>query len=155
MKIIEDLAKILIKKNYNLTTAESCTGGLVAQMCTDRSGSSAWFERGFVTYSNESKSEMLNVNKELIEKHGAVSQEVAEAMVKGAVANSNAQCAIAITGIAGPNGGTPTKPVGTVWIAWAVLDKITSKHSMFSGNRQNVRNQALETSVKGLIEVLD
>ena len=116
---VRDLAGMLGERGWMLCTAESCTGGLIAASCTELAGSSLWFERGFVTYSNESKVELLGVPAELIAQHGAVSAEVARAMALGALARSRAQVAVAVTGIAGPGGAVPGKPVGTVWLAWA------------------------------------
>ncbi len=120
---IEDLvatvAQALERRGWFMATAESCTGGLIAARCTDRAGSSAWFERGFVTYSNEAKTEMLEVSSALIARDGAVSASVAQAMAEGALRHSRAQVAVAVTGIAGPGGAVPGKPVGTVWLGWA------------------------------------
>ena len=118
LTLVESLATRLSDKGERLATAESCTGGLIAAHCTALSGSSAWFDRGWVTYSNEAKSDLLGVDAGLILHHGAVSEPVARAMAEGAVARSQAQIAVAVTGIAGPTGGTPDKPVGTVWVAW-------------------------------------
>jgi nicotinamide-nucleotide amidase len=117
--LVARVAAALTARGATLATAESCTGGLVAAACTARAGSSAWLERGVVTYSNAAKSELLDVEPGLIARHGAVSAEVARAMAEGAVARSPAAWAVAVTGIAGPGGGTPAKPVGTVWIATA------------------------------------
>ena len=132
-----------------LATAESCTGGLIAGACTDLAGSSDWFERGFVTYSNDAKQEMLGVDAALIRMHGAVSEPVALAMVAGALARSRAQLAVAVTGIAGPGGGSAEKPVGTVWIATAVQGGAAQARCFrFAGDRRAVRegtvNEALE-----------
>lgn len=112
------LAGLLRARGWRLATAESCTGGLIAAACTSLAGSSDWFDRGWVTYSNEAKTEMLGVDASLIARHGAVSEPVARAMVDGALARGRCQLAVAVTGIAGPGGGTPAKPVGTVWLAW-------------------------------------
>src|SRR6185369_120862 len=109
------LAQVLLARGWMLASAESCTGGMIAAACTDLAGSSQWFERGFVTYSNEAKQEMLGVDPALIAQHGAVSEAVARAMAFGAVRHSRAQVGVAVTGIAGPSGGNPQKPVGTVW----------------------------------------
>ena len=114
------LADLLIKKSLKLVTAESCTGGMIAAACTDLAGSSAWFERGFVTYSNDAKAESLGISATLIADHGAVSEEVVRAMVQGAISHSKAQVAVAVTGVAGPTGGSRDKPVGTVWFGWTV-----------------------------------
>jgi nicotinamide-nucleotide amidase len=116
------LAQVLGARQLSLCTAESCTGGLIAASCTQLSGSSAWFERGFVTYSNAAKHQLLGVPSGLIETHGAVSEEVARAMAFGALAHSRAHLSVAVTGVAGPTGGSPSKPVGTVWLAWAWRD---------------------------------
>jgi nicotinamide-nucleotide amidase len=121
--LVERLAAALRRRGERLVTAESCTGGLVAAACTSLAGSSEWFERGFVTYSNAAKTELLGVPEALIAMHGAVSAEVAAAMADGALARSHAQVAVAITGVAGPTGGTAAKPVGTVWIGAAAGGK--------------------------------
>jgi nicotinamide-nucleotide amidase len=117
--LARQVAQALLARQLKLATAESCTGGLIAGVCTAIAGSSAWLERGFVTYSNEAKTEMLGVDAALIAQHGAVSEPVARAMAEGALARSHAQVAVAVTGIAGPDGGSPSKPVGTVWFGWA------------------------------------
>ncbi len=121
--LVDRLAAALRRRGERLVTAESCTGGLIAAACTSLAGSSEWFERGFVTYSNAAKTELLGVPEALIAMHGAVSAEVAAAMADGALARSHAQVAVAITGVAGPTGGTAAKPVGTVWIAAAAGGK--------------------------------
>ena len=120
--LITSLANICLQHQWRLTTAESCTGGLVAAALTSLAGSSDWFERGYVTYSNAAKSEDIGVNVHLIEQYGAVSQDVAQAMAQGAKQSSKSQVALSITGIAGPTGGSTEKPVGTVWFAWALTD---------------------------------
>ncbi len=154
MTDIKALAELLKAHKMMLATAESCTGGLVAKYCTDLAGSSVWFDRGFVTYSNQSKTDMLGVDKTLIRQHGAVSKQVAEAMVKGAVKHSQASCAIAITGIAGPTGGTKDKPVGTVWIACSNPKQIYSQCYHFSGTREEVREQATNMAIQNLIKYI-
>ena len=138
-----------------LATAESCTGGWVAQAVTSVSGSSEWFERGFVTYTNISKREMLGVKTTILSRYGAVSEQTARAMAEGALANSHAQVAVAITGIAGPTGGTPEKPVGTVCFAWAgkKRDTVTARH-FFGGDREGIRRQAVNAALQGLLEFL-
>ena len=145
----------LKKQGLMLTTAESCTGGWMAQIVTSVSGSSEWFERGFVTYTNISKREMLGVKTTILSRHGAVSEPTARAMAEGALANSHAQVAVAITGIAGPSGGTPEKPVGTVCFAWAgrKRDTVSAKH-LFSGDREGIRRQAVATALQGLLDFL-
>ena len=140
---LADISAHLLAHGWMLATAESCTGGLIAAACTDLAGSSQWFERGFVTYSNEAKTELLGVPAGLIATHGAVSEPVARAMALGAVAHSRAQVAVAVTGIAGPTGGTADKPVGTVWFGWNVNGNITTATRRFDGDRAAVRQQTL------------
>ena len=137
-----------------LATAESCTGGGVAQAVTDVDGSSAWFERGSVTYSNGAKSSMLGVPAELIAAHGAVSEEVAAAMAQGALAHSSAQVAVSTTGIAGPTGGVPGKPVGTVCFAWAMAGRVQTQRLVFAGDRQAVRAQAVTHALQELLRFI-
>jgi nicotinamide-nucleotide amidase len=149
-----DVGKALQRKGWMLATAESCTGGGVAQAVTDIAGSSGWFERGFVTYSNEAKSAMLGVPAELIAQHGAVSAEVAAAMATGAVAHSAAQVALSTTGIAGPGGAVPGKPVGTVWFGWSVGGVADTERMVFDGDRQAVREQAVLHALQGLLRRL-
>ncbi len=148
------LADTLLHKKLKLATAESCTGGLIAGACTDLSGSSAWFERGFVTYSNEAKTEMLGVDSALIERHGAVSEEVARAMVLGAVVHSRARVAVAVTGVAGPTGGSKSKPVGTVWFGWNVAGQLYSEVQHFGGDRAAVRAATVQHALQQLLERL-
>lgn len=145
------LASRLIFLNWQLASAESCTGGLIAARCTDLTGSSRWFERGFVTYSNEAKSELLGVSPNLIAEHGAVSASVAKAMALGAVDNSRAQVSLAVTGIAGPTGGTLDKPVGTVWFGWCVHGVASAELRVFTGNRSSVRESACLFALQGLL----
>jgi nicotinamide-nucleotide amidase len=146
------LARQLLARNLMMTTAESCTGGLVAAALTDIAGSSAWFERGFVTYSNHAKVEMLGVAPELIEMHGAVSEEVARAMAEGALLESRAQLAVSITGIAGPGGGTRDKPVGTVCFGWVVLEQPAESETVhFDGDRAGVRERSVQHALGGLL----
>lgn len=148
-----------------LVTAESCTGGLVAARCTDLAGSSLWLERGFVTYSNEAKHEMLGVDTQLIETHGAVSEEVARAMALGALRHSRAQVSVALTGVAGPGGGSRGKPVGKVWVAWATPSDsgptlgadtafVKTQRCLFTGDRAAVRLASVEHAIQGLIALL-
>ena len=137
-----------------LATAESCTGGGVAQAVTDISGSSVWFERGFVTYSNGAKTSMLGVPAELIAAHGAVSEEVAAAMAEGTLAHSDAQVAVTTTGIAGPTGGVPGKPVGTVCFGWAMDGRVQTQRLVFAGDRQAVREQAVLHALQGLLRFI-
>lgn len=144
----------LAEKSLLLATAESCTGGLVAAAITDVSGSSGWFERGFVTYSNEAKTTMLGVPAKLIRDHGAVSEEVARAMAEGALLNSRAQVSLSITGVAGPNGGTPEKPVGMVCFGWSNRVTTLADTQRFRGDRGQIRRQAAEHAMRGLLELI-
>ncbi len=145
----------LAQSRYLLATAESCTGGWIAQALTSVPGSSGWFDRGFVTYSNAAKCEMLGVDAALLARFGAVSAETARAMAEGALARARAQVALAVTGIAGPSGGAPEKPVGTVWFAWAGAGRKTlSRRHRFDGDRQAIRRQAVAAALEGLIEFL-
>ena len=138
-----------------LATAESCTGGGICEAVTRIPGSSAWFDRGFVTYSYESKADMLGVRRETLLDHGAVSEEVARQMVEGAIARSRSQVAVAVTGIAGPDGGQPDKPVGTVWFAWKFPKKlIISEVCHFSGDRESVRRQTVSHALNKLLHNL-
>ncbi|TDG08756.1 CinA family protein [Paraburkholderia guartelaensis] len=138
-----------------LATAESCTGGMVATAVTDISGSSVWFERGFVTYSNQAKTEMIGVPPELIEKHGAVSEPVARAMAEGALSNSRAQVSLSITGVAGPGGGTPEKPVGMVSFGWSNRLHTSVETLVFKGDREQIRVQAAAHALRGLLAFID
>jgi len=146
------LAGRLQARGWMLATAESCTGGLIAAACTDLSGSSNWFERGFVTYSNEAKTEMLGVDPALIAQHGAVSEVVARAMAFGAVRNSRAVVSVAVTGVAGPTGGTPQKPVGMVWFGFQVDGRLTSETRHFDGDRAAVRAGTVVHALRRLLE---
>jgi nicotinamide-nucleotide amidase len=139
-----------------LATAESCTGGMVAAALTDIAGSSAVIERGFVTYSNRAKAQLLGIDPAMIEAHGAVSREVAEAMARGALAQSATDVAVSITGIAGPDGGSPDKPAGLVWFGLAAAGTpTTTDHAVFKGDRAAVRKQATEKALALLLEGLD
>lgn len=148
------VADLLLKKSWFLVTAESCTGGLIAAACTDLAGSSAWFERGFVTYSNEAKTEALGVDAALIARHGAVSQPVADAMARGALLHSRAQVSVSVTGVAGPTGGSASKPVGTVWFGWGVQGAVHTECQRFEGDRAAVRAATVEHALKRLAELL-
>lgn len=150
----ERMADLMLKKGWLLATAESCTGGLISAACTDLAGSSAWFERGFVTYSNEAKSELLGIDAALIAAHGAVSEEVARAMVQGAITRSRAQVAVAVTGIAGPTGGSRTKPVGTVWFGFMVNGRLSSEMQRFGGDRAAVRAATVQHALQRLVQLL-
>jgi nicotinamide-nucleotide amidase len=150
----ERLAAALVARGWMLATAESCTGGLIAAACTDLSGSSAWFERGFVTYSNAAKTELLGVDAGLIAAHGAVSEVVARAMAFGAVRHSAAQVGVAVTGVAGPTGGTRDKPVGTVWFAYSVEGQLSSEALRFDGDRAAVRAATVLHALQRLVQLL-
>ena len=151
-----NLADILLKNGWLMAVAESCTGGMIAAACTDLAGSSAWFERGFVTYSNAAKTELLGVEPALIESHGAVSEAVARAMAQGALVRSPAQVvvAVAVTGVAGPGGGSADKPVGTVWFAWATPAGVTSEVRHFGGDRAAVRQATVAHALTRLVDLL-
>ena len=146
--------KALEKKGRTLSTAESCTGGGVAQAITSVAGSSAWFERGYVTYSNAAKREMLGVSARTLARHGAVSEPTAREMVRGALRKSRAGIAVSITGIAGPGGGVPGKPVGTVCFAWARGRKIHSETKRFKGGRGRIRRQSVIHALRGVLKWL-
>lgn len=155
MSTTERIAMLLREKHWMLATAESCTGGMIAAACTDLSGSSDWFERGFVTYSNEAKAESLGVDAALIQQHGAVSEIVARAMAFGAVRHSHARVSVAVTGIAGPTGGSPDKPVGTVWFAWQIDGRLSSEVRRFDGDRAAVRRQTVDHALGRLAEKIE
>lgn len=148
------VADFLQKKQWMMATAESCTGGMISAACTDLSGSSNWFERGFVTYSDAAKTELLGVDAALIKKHGAVSEEVARAMAQGAIAHARAQVAVAVTGVAGPTGGSKAKPVGTVWFGFAVGGQVISEMKCFDGDRAAVRTATLQHALQRLAQLL-
>ncbi|MGB6098832.1 MAG: CinA family protein [Comamonas thiooxydans] len=153
-ELVRQLAARLTEKGWMLATAESCTGGMIAAACTDLAGSSQWFERGFVTYSNEAKTEMLGVPAELIAKHGAVSEEVVRAMAEGAIRHSRAQVSIAVTGVAGPGGGSAEKPVGTVWVGWGLGQSIYSMPLNLQGSRARIRLETTSHILKTVLENL-
>ena len=173
--LVEALAQRLLAQGWMLATAESCTGGLIAAACTELAGSSQWFERGFVTYSNAAKAHMLGVDAALIAQHGAVSEPVARAMAQGAVQQAKAQVSLAVTGVAGPGGGSADKPVGTVWFAWAVPDAaatgartdalalqpvqglhphLHSEVQHFAGDRAAVRRATVRHSLRCLLALM-
>lgn len=153
-KLATELGSLLDAGGRTVTAAESCTGGWIAKAITDIAGSSAWFGAGFVTYSNAAKTQMLGVPAELIESHGAVSQPVAAAMAEGARRVACASIAVAVTGIAGPDGGTPAKPVGTVWLAWATRNQTRTLLEKFAGDREAVRRQTVARALNGLLGIL-
>lgn len=148
------VADFLNKTGWKLATAESCTGGLIAARCTDLAGSSDWFERGFVTYSNAAKTEMLGVDAALIEAFGAVSEPVVRAMAQGALNHAQAQVAVAVTGVAGPSGGSAAKPVGTVWLGWATPAGVVSELRHFAGDRAQVRAATVAYALQRLASLL-
>jgi len=146
------LGDTLRARGWRMATAESCTGGLVAAACTSVAGSSDWFERGFVTYSNEAKVQMLDVDRRLIERHGAVSEEVARAMLAGACRHAAVPLAVAVTGIAGPGGAVPGKPVGTVWVAWGTAAQPHAQRLQLAGDRAAVRDASVRFALERLLE---
>ena len=156
LNLVRGLAGRLLGGKKMLATAESCTGGLIAKCITDLPGSSAWFERGWVTYSDRAKRQELGVAAGLLKRHGAVSEQVARAMARGALQASRTDLSVAVTGIAGPDGGSEDKPVGTVWIAWAWRQptgvKVVSRRFVFSGTRDAVRRQTAAAALKGLLQ---
>ena len=152
--LVAATAELLLKKGWMLATAESCTGGLIAGACTELAGSSAWFERGFVSYSNAAKTELLGVDAALIEAHGAVSEPVARAMAEGAIAHSAARAAVAVTGVAGPTGGSPDKPVGTVWFGWSAGGQVRTERRRFDGDRAAVRAATVHYALQTLVGLL-
>lgn len=155
-ELLTQLADALKAKGWMLATAESCTGGWIAKVCTDMAGSSVWFERGFITYSNEAKQEMLGVKSETLVQHGAVSEAVTAEMAVGALAHSRAQVAVSVSGIAGPGGATPTKPIGMVCFGWAVEDgAVHTETCYFKGDRESVRKQSVEHALQGVFRCLD
>jgi nicotinamide-nucleotide amidase len=148
------LGRLVAESEAMITCAESCTGGLIASALTEIGGSSAWFDRGFVTYTNQAKTELVGVPAELLIQHGAVSEPVARAMAQGGLLHSTARLAIAVTGVAGPSGGSAEKPVGTVWLAWAIRKSdasvfVISKRMLFTGDRKYIR---LSTAGIALVE---
>jgi len=154
-KTVALLARALLARHELLATAESCTGGWVAKACTDLAGSSGWFERGLVTYSNASKQELLDVSAQTLSQYGAVSEQTVQEMVRGILRHSHAQWGLAISGIAGPDGGSASKPIGTVWIAWAGPEGWLVKRSYwFDGERDEVRLQAADTALRVLCDRL-
>ncbi|RJP66388.1 MAG: CinA family protein [Comamonadaceae bacterium] len=152
--LVTALARELKARGWMMATAESCTGGLIAGACTEVSGSSDWFERGFVTYSNAAKHGLLGVPMALIEAHGAVSEPVARAMAAGALAHAPVQLTVAVTGVAGPTGGSADKPVGTVWFGWATPDGVFTEHRRFDGDRAAVRQATVRHALAGLLQRL-
>ena len=155
-ELAAQVGAVLKSHGMMLTTAESCTGGWAAMAVTSIAGSSDWFERGFVTYSNLSKQQMLGVSDATLKQHGAVSEAVVREMVAGALANSTSNIALSVSGIAGPDGGTTEKPVGTVWFAWGIKHGVTiAKRHLLKGNRSEVRAQAVNIALKGVLDLLN
>ena len=162
MQLSERVGQALKAQGATVSTAESCTGGWIAKVLTDIAGSSAWFERGFVTYSNEAKSQMIGVSEATLAEHGAVSEPVVRAMVQGAVMRSHAQVAVAVTGVAGPTGGSPDKPVGTVWLGWCTPGgpvhqgqaHVTTACCHFPGDRAAVRQATVQHALGKLAQLL-
>ena len=155
-KLAHQLGKLLLKHHLRCAVAESCTGGSLAAAITDIAGSSQWFDRGLVTYSNESKTELLGIPESVIFSQGAVSEATARAMAQGMLAISKAQVSVSITGIAGPAGGSPEKPIGTVWLAWASDSQPTHAQCyLFKGDRLAIRQQAVHVALEGLIHRLE
>ena len=154
--LVLELAQSLTTKGWSLATAESCTGGWIAKCCTDLAGSSAWFERGFVSYSNRAKHDLLGVAQDVLESEGAVSEAVAQQMAEGARRRAGVSAALSVTGIAGPDGGTADKPVGTVWFAWSLPGQaVHSDLQCFKGDRDAVRRQTVAHALSGLLALLD
>ena len=154
-RLAERVGRALAERGLMLATAESCTGGWVAKVMTDVAGSSGWFERGFVTYSKQDKQDLLGVRASTLRAHGAVSEQVVREMAEGALARSRAQVALAISGIAGPEGGSPGKPVGTVWLAWARVGVAPrARRAQFPGDREAVRRQSVLAALQGVLDIL-
>ncbi len=154
-RLAQAVGEALLARGWMLAAAESCTGGWVAAAVTAIDGSSRWFERGFVTYSNEAKMDLLEVPAETLATHGAVSEATVRAMAAGALIHSRAQVALSISGIAGPTGGTPEKPVGTVWHGWAVSGgSVDARLYRYTGDRRAVRRQAVVTALQGVLDLL-
>ena len=152
--LARQLAGLLLARGQMMASAESCTGGMIAATCTDLAGSSAWFERGFVSYSNEAKTDLLGVPAALIAEHGAVSEPVVRAMAQGALQHSHAQVSVAVTGVAGPGGGSVGKPVGSVWFGWATPAGVVTQLCHFEGDRHQVRQACVQHAMQRLAELL-
>jgi nicotinamide-nucleotide amidase len=154
-QLAEAAGLALKEKGWMLATAESCTGGWVGEAVTAVAGSSAWYDRGFITYTNEAKQEMLGVSTQTLARHGAVSEATVREMAAGVLQHSRAAISLAISGIAGPTGGSPGKPVGTVCFAWAIRDgALKSESRVFPGDRRAVRRQAVEHALQGVLALL-
>ena len=154
-RVVQKVAAELQERGWRVATAESCTAGWIAKVLTDPAGSTAWFERGFVSYSNESKIEMLDVSEQTIQQHGAVSEETVREMVTGALARSHAEVAVAVSGIAGPSGGSDEKPVGLVWFGWQVSGQEPYyEHHILDGDRATVRGKTVLIALEGVFRAL-
>jgi len=155
--LVAQVGKALVTHQSMVVTAESCTGGMIAEALTSIGGSTAWFDRAYITYSYESKREMLGVNELTIQKKGAVSQLCVEEMALGALQQSHAKVSVSCSGIAGPTGASPDKPVGTVWLAWAIQgqENVVSERFLFSGDRQAVREQTTQAALQGILKLLE
>ncbi|MDO7598097.1 MAG: nicotinamide-nucleotide amidohydrolase family protein [Pseudomonadota bacterium] len=153
LQFTSQVAQRLLAVNWRLSVSESCTGGWLGKCCTDLAGSSTWFERGFITYSNQAKQDLLHVKESTIQQFGAVSEQTASEMVQGALAESMADISVAITGVAGPDGGTIDKPVGTVWFAWVTKYSVVKTQCChFEGDRESIRRQAVKLALQGIIK---
>ena len=154
--LVQQLSELLIERGWMIATVESCTGGMISESITRMPGSSDWFERGFVTYSNDAKQELVGVSSGSLRDHGAVSAAVAREMAAGGIRSSRADLAVSVTGVAGPDGGSEEKPVGTVWIAWADRNgKVIDQGYLFSGDRQQVREASAQSAFAGAIKFLN
>ncbi|MCK5902138.1 MAG: nicotinamide-nucleotide amidase [Cocleimonas sp.] len=155
-ELVKDVAACLSENEMHLTTAESCTGGWIAKVLTDVPGSSIYFDRGFVTYSNQSKHDMLGVSEETLLLHGAVSEAIVKEMAEGALTKSDASLSLAVSGIAGPTGGSEDKPIGTVCFSWMIRDDIAVAETVqYDGDRDDIRRQAVIHSLEGIIKQLE
>ncbi len=155
-QLVQQLSELLTERGWKIATVESCTGGMISELITQMPGSSEWFERGFVTYSNEAKQELVGVSSDSLREHGAVSSTVAREMAAGGIQTSRADLAVSVTGVAGPDGGSKEKPVGTVWIAWADRNgNVMDQGYLFPGDRQQVRLASAQSAFAGAIEFLN
>lgn len=151
---VQELAVLLLRRNFFLSTAESCTGGLIGHLLTNEPGSSSWYLGGIVAYSDSMKIKILGVERDLLDKHGAVSSQCVLSMARGVSSLSGSQVSVAVSGIAGPGGRTMAKPVGTVYISWRVLDDIWWEKNIFSGTRQEIKTFTASKAIKGLLDYL-
>jgi nicotinamide-nucleotide amidase len=154
-QLLQQLATLAIEQEQVIATAESCTGGLIAAALTELAGSSTWFDRGFVTYSNAAKRELLGVSEETLHGPGAVSAATVAEMAQGALSRSGASLTVSVSGVAGPGGGSAEKPVGTVWMAWASRDYgHRTRHFLFTGDRDSIRQQTVTEALRGLVDCI-